>query len=67
MLIPTSIQVGKVVMKMEAEAGIEPTNGGFAIHSITTLLLGQNNVLTKTVISQLLLSLAVAYIIHKLS
>jgi hypothetical protein len=26
---------------LEAEAGIEPTNGGFAIRSITTLLLGQ--------------------------
>jgi hypothetical protein len=26
---------------LEAEAGIEPTNGGFAIRGITTLLLGR--------------------------
>jgi hypothetical protein len=37
---------------LEAEAGIEPAHGGFAIRNITTLLLGLNesycNVRTKT-------------------
>jgi hypothetical protein len=39
-------------LSLEAEAGIEPAHGGFAIRNITTLLLGLNesycNVRTRT-------------------